>query len=150
MLSASLNNKYVYSKSRASYNRVVAYSLCARYVDGRFDSPVLEPTWRAVELISTPVWERDGKSVRSCCDGSSDRSFMEDPLSYFSFQPVLHDWCNKGCGMCYLVCRMVYIKDPLLLIEKISPCSGGSYLNGPLPYYVRRHITENKMCWVRR
>ena len=19
-----------------------------------------------------------------------------DPLSYFSFQPVLHDWCNKG------------------------------------------------------
>ena len=24
-----------------------------------------------------------------------------DPLSYFSFQPVLHDWCNKGCGMSY-------------------------------------------------
>ena len=23
-----------------------------------------------------------------------------DPLGYFSFQPVLHDWCNKGCGMC--------------------------------------------------
>ena len=22
---------------------------------------------------------------------------------YFSFQPVLHDWCNKGCGMCYPV-----------------------------------------------
>ena len=22
-----------------------------------------------------------------------------DPLSYFSFQPVLHDWCNKGRGM---------------------------------------------------
>ena len=26
-----------------------------------------------------------------------------DPLSYFSFQPVLHDWCNKGLGMCYPV-----------------------------------------------
>ena len=24
------------------------------------------------------------------------------PLSYFSFQPVFHDWCNKGRGMCYL------------------------------------------------
>ena len=23
-----------------------------------------------------------------------------DPLRYFSFQPVLHDWCNKGRGMC--------------------------------------------------
>ena len=22
-----------------------------------------------------------------------------DPLNYFSFQPVLHDWCNKGCGV---------------------------------------------------
>ena len=24
-----------------------------------------------------------------------------DPLSYFSFQPVFHDWCNKGRGICY-------------------------------------------------
>ena len=24
--------------------------------------------------------------------------------SYFSFEPVLHDWCNKGCGVCYPVC----------------------------------------------
>ena len=33
---------------------------------------------------------------------------MVDPLSYFSFQPVLHDWCNKGCGMCYPVCNDAY------------------------------------------
>ena len=26
-----------------------------------------------------------------------------DPLSYFSFQPMFHDWCNKGRGMCYPV-----------------------------------------------
>ena len=32
------------------------------------------------------------------------------PLSYFSFQPVLHDWCNKGRGMCYPVCGTVHIK----------------------------------------
>ena len=37
--------------------------------------------------------------------------------SYLSFQPVLHDWCNKGCGMCYPVCGMVHIKEPLLLID---------------------------------
>ena len=29
-----------------------------------------------------------------------------NPLSYFSFQPVLHDRCNKCCGMCYPVCGM--------------------------------------------
>ena len=58
------------------------------------------------------------KEGRKEDNGSSDRSFMMDPLSYFSFQPVLHDWCNKGRGMCYLVCRMVHIKETLLLIGK--------------------------------
>ena len=38
-----------------------------------------------------------------------------DPLSYFSFQPVLHDWCNKGRGMCYPVCGMMHIKFTYLL-----------------------------------
>ena len=47
-------------------------------------------------------------------------------LCIFSFQPVLHDWINKGCGMYYPVSVMVHIKDPLLLIGKSSPCSGGS------------------------
>ena len=50
-----------------------------------------------------------------------------DPLSYFLFQPVFHDWCNKGRGMCYPVCGMVHIKEPLLLIGKSSPCGGSGF-----------------------
>ena len=50
-----------------------------------------------------------------------------DPLSYFSFQPELHDWCNKGCGMYYPVCGMVHIKGPLVLIGKSSPCGGSGF-----------------------
>ena len=50
-----------------------------------------------------------------------------DPLSYFSFQPVPHDWCNKGRGMCYPVCGMVHIKEPLLLIDKSSLCGGSGF-----------------------
>ena len=50
-----------------------------------------------------------------------------DPLSYFSSQPVLHDWCNKGCGMCYPFCWMVHIKEPLLLIDKSSLCGGSGF-----------------------
>ena len=50
--------------------------------------------------------------------GLSDRSFMVDPLHYFSFHPMLHNWCNKGHGMCYPVCGMMHIKEPLLLIGK--------------------------------
>ena len=45
-------------------------------------------------------------------------------IELFLIQAVLHDWCNKGCGMCYSTCG--HIKEPLLLIEKSSPCSGGS------------------------
>ena len=49
-----------------------------------------------------------------------------------SFQPVLHDWCNKGHGMCYPVCGMVHIKEPLLLIGKSSPCGSSGF---PLSLY---------------
>ena len=45
---------------------------------------------------------------------------MVDSLSYFSFQPVFHDSYNKGRGMCYPVCGIVHIKEPLLLIGKSS------------------------------
>ena len=49
-----------------------------------------------------------------------------NPLSYFLFQPVLHDWC-KGRGMCCPVCGIVHIKEPLLLIGKTSLCSGSGF-----------------------
>ena len=68
------------------------------------------------------------------CSSEVERSLMVrwvvvmvDPLSYFSFQPVLHDWCNKGRGMFYPVCGMVNIKEPLLLIEKSNPCGGSGF-----------------------
>ena len=73
---------------------------------------------------------------------------MVDPLSYFSSQPVLHDRFNEGRGICYPVCGVVHIKEPLLLIGKSCSCSGGSEfplslacMNGPLP---QRHITVLK------
>ena len=73
-----------------------------------------------------------------------------DPLSYFSFQPVHHDWCSNGRGMCYTVCGMMHIKEPLLLIAHVVAAGFLShYLSCFLPY-VRRHITVNKMCWVCR
>ena len=60
---------------------------------------------------------------------------MVDTLRYFSYQPMHHDWINKA----------LFIKDPLQLIEKSSPCSGGSgYPNGSL-LYARSHITVNIM-----
>ena len=42
------------------------------------------------------------------------------------FQSVLHD-CNKGCGMCYPVCGMVHIKEPLLLIRRNSLCGSSGF-----------------------
>ena len=78
--------------------------------------------WFLFSYVDVSIWHL---SFLEWCDGSSDRSFMGmDPLSYFSFQPVFHDWYNKGCGMCYPVCGMVHIKEPLLLIGKSSLCGG--------------------------
>ena len=59
---------------------------------------------------------------------------MVDLLSYFSFQPVLNNWFNKCHVMYYPVYGMVHIKDPLLLIEKSSPCNGDSGFH--LPRYL--------------
>ena len=42
-------------------------------------------------------------------------------------EPIeFHNWYNKGRGICYPVYGVVHIKNPLLLIEKSAPCSGGS------------------------
>ena len=50
-----------------------------------------------------------------------------DPLRYFSFQPVLYDWRNKGCDMYYPVCVNMHIKEPLLLLGKSSLCGGSGF-----------------------
>ena len=86
---------------------------------------------------------RDIYNCRNVCKGAGRSSDVErslmvrwvvglilhgvDPLSYFSFQPVLHDWCNKGRGICYPVCGMVHIKEPLLLIDKSSLYGGSGF-----------------------
>ena len=50
-----------------------------------------------------------------------------DPLSYFTLQPVLHDWYNIGHGMYYPVFGMMHIKEPLLLIGKSSLCGSSGF-----------------------
>ena len=60
--------------------------------------------------------------VRAFAHGAMGRRI--DP----SFQPLLHDWCNKGRGMYYPVFGMVHVKEPLLLIGKSSLCGGSGFL----------------------
>ena len=61
-------------------------------------------------------------------------------LIYFLYQPVLHDWCYKGRGMCYAVCELVHLNKPLLLIGKSSPYGDSGFplsMSGtlrPTPY----------------
>ena len=59
----------------------------------------------------------------------SGKHGMHSPnsLTIISFQPVLHDWYNRGRGMCYPVCGMMHIKELLLLIGKSSPCGGSGF-----------------------
>ena len=34
------------------------------------------------------------------------------------FQPVLHEWCNKGRGMCYSLCEMMHREKNLAVNQK--------------------------------
>ena len=64
--------------------------------------------------------------VRAFAHGAKGRRIDPSwccPSSYFSF----HDWCNKGCGMCYPVCGMMHITEPLLLIRNSVPCGGNRF-----------------------
>ena len=78
--------------------------------------------------------------LRGKCVGSLDRSFIVDPLSYFSFQPVLNDidisdiletpsyfllpsWCNKPLDIVHLKKDRTDASDYKQLFMKIR----GSY-----------------------
>ena len=71
-------------------------------------------TMRKVQNLSLVLYKKSSYTLGAGRSSEVERSLMVrwvigsilhgvDPLSYFSFQPVLHDWCNKGCGMCYPV-----------------------------------------------
>ena len=58
-------------------------------------------------------------------DRSIDPSHHERTLLPRSYIYLRLD--NKGRGMCYPVCGMMHIKEPLLLIGKSSPCGGSGF-----------------------
>ena len=68
-------------------------------------------------------------------------SILQGVDPYFSFQPVLHDWSNKGYGMCYPVGWCIYKRTHAVNVAAAGFLS--HYLSSHLPY-VRRHITVNK------
>ena len=86
------------------------------------------------------------RCVRACVrDALAERSLIR----YFSFQPVLHNWCNKGHGMCYPICRVVYIKEPSMLIG--IPWSGSSKLSARVILYAQSHrqdSTYHSLCYT--
>ena len=92
------------------------------------DGPGLSPS---SQLVTLPTYVIGVGSVRTGVSLSPVmflvKFLFKLDLSYFSFRPVLHDWCNKGRGMCYPVCGMMHIKESLLLIGKSSLCGGSGF-----------------------
>ena len=83
--------------------------------------------------LSSLVYMSD--SVCSLCCGLSDQFLQADLLSYFLFQPVMCNWCNKGHGIYY----RVNAKDPLLLISNNRPWSDGSGFSLSLSVWYINH-----------
>ena len=81
-----------------------------------------------VSVVLSIYGARCSSMVRAFAHGAMGRRIDPSwgrPIDLF--EPVLHDWCNKGCGMCYLVVGLVHIKEPLLLIGKSRPCGGSGF-----------------------
>ena len=77
--------------------------------------------------------ERCRSVVRAFAHGAMGRRVdpsWSGPIELFLVPASAPRLCNKGRGMCYPVCGMVHIKEPLLLIEKSSLCGGSRF---PLP-----------------
>ena len=89
-------------------------------------SVVIEVQWLACEERDVVVKVSIILSILLICS-----------LGYFSFQPVVHNWSNKGCSMYCSVRGKVHIKDPLLLIRKSNLCGDSEF---PLKKYVRMII----------
>ena len=49
------------------------------------------------------------------------------PIELFIVPASASRLVNKGRGMCYPVCEMVHIKEPLLLIGKSIPYGGSGF-----------------------
>ena len=68
--------------------------------------------------------------VRAFAHGAMGRRIdpsWAGPIELFLVPASVYDWCNKGHGMCYPVCGMLHIKEPLLLIGKSSLCGGTGF-----------------------
>ena len=63
---------------------------------------------------------------------------MVDPLSYFLFQPVLHNWCNKRLWYVLSCLWDDAYKITLAANQKVAHVMAAGflsrYLSGPLPY----------------
>ena len=74
-------------------------------------------------------WHSDLVStVVVTCIRFSGRVLLAEKHKTISFQPVLHDWCNKGRGMCCPVCEMVHIKEHLVLSEIVAHVAAAGFL----------------------
>ena len=49
-----------------------------------------------------------------------------------SYEPVLHNWCNNGHGMCYPVCVTMHIKRTLAANQRLADVAATGFLSGYL------------------
>ena len=106
----------VLARFRFNYHSFV--TVCTTYV--LFVASLHRPTVFTILFTeSSPSGYQFAHGVMGCR--------IDPPLSYFSYQPVLHDWYNKSRGMYYPACGMMHIKEPLLLIGTSILCGGNGF-----------------------
>ena len=119
-------NTYITNKHVYRYSVCVCVCVCARAKHNPSNTSK-QPSWETVFNFTMFSYILTRISAYELSWISITLLLHVCIMSYFSFQPVLHDWCNKGRGMCYPVYGMVHIKEPMLLIGKSSLCGGSGF-----------------------
>ena len=69
-------------------------------------------------------------AVRVILYASSHRQNITYPSLCYTSRGALagtRNWYNRGHGMCYPICGIMHIKEPLMLFRKISQCGGSRF-----------------------
>ena len=85
--------------------------------------------------------------VPASVERSVVRAFAPGAMSYFSFQPVPHDWRNKGCGMCYPVWCLVPASAPTTCVFSTEQTQIKLFMFFSDAYNVSNIVVCTKWAW---
>ena len=113
------------------------FAIYMSFIGYDFGQLVYYYLYDVTKAIVVTLWEGGGdggatcssvvRAFAYCAMGPRINPSWGGPIELFLVPAIAPRLVYKGRGMCYPVCGMVHIKEPLLLIGKSNPCGGSGF-----------------------